>query len=455
MTLRLKLILSFMLVAAVTAASVVVVFRYTSASEVNSFMLRGTMVGMDELATQLEQYYQANGGWSGVEALLPGGGRGAGGNGMMGGNGMVAGQRLRVADGSGQVVADSRGAPEGSLSVAERLGAIILHDARGNTVGYLLAEGGMGATNSQLLLDRLTRSSLIGALIGAGLALLAAGVLSFQLLKPVGQMTHAAARMAKGDLTQRVEAKSKDELATLGTAFNQMASSLQNAEKNRREMTADIAHELRTPIAVQRAHLEALQDGVYPLTAENLQPVLDQTELLTRLVEDLRTLALADAGELRLERGIVEMSKLASNVLDRFRPEANNRDVELVFEDRLAPGLPGSNLDGGRIEQVLNNLLSNALRHTPGGGKITLNLAQEGGQVVVRVADSGPGIPEEALPHIFERFYRADKARSRLDGGTGLGLAIARQLALAHGGDLTAQNGPQGGAEFTLRLPVR
>ena len=191
--------------------------------------------------------------------------------------------------------------------------------------------GGQGGLNSAQLLTRLTRSSLIGALIGTGLALLTALLLSYQLLKPVNQLTHAAASMAKGDLSQRVEAGEGDELSTLGRAFNQMAASLQRAEGNRRVMTADVAHELRTPIAVQRAHLEALQDGVYPLTAENLQPVLDQTEMLALLVDDLRTLALADAGELKLERGLVDMAELVESLLERFRPEADNHQSGAAF----------------------------------------------------------------------------------------------------------------------------
>ena len=449
MTLRFKLILSFALVAAVTAASVVLVFRFSSVNEVNSFMARGTMVGMDELATQLEQFYQANGGWTGVESILPSTGQGMG-------YGMMGGQRIRVSDSAGQIVADTRQAPQGNISLFDRSRAIILRDSVGATEGYLLAEGGMGmgGVNSQQLLNRLTQSSLIGALIGAALALGVAGVLSYQLLKPVEQLTQAASKMAKGDLSQRVDVKSGDELATLGTAFNLMAAALQKAEMNRREMTADIAHELRTPIAVQRAHLEALQDGVYALTVDNLQPILDQTEMLTRLVEDLRTLALADAGELKLVRAEVDLGALAGNVVERFRPEANNRQVILVFDDRLPSGLPVLRLDRGRIEQVLNNLLSNALRHTPAGGRVELCLDAVGEHLFLRVSDNGTGIPEDALEHIFERFYRADRSRSREVGGTGLGLAIARQLALAHGGDLVAHNRPQGGAEFVLSFPL-
>jgi signal transduction histidine kinase len=235
-------------------------------------------------------------------------------------------------------------------------------------------------------------------------------------------------------------------------------------------MTADIAHELRTPLAVQRAHLEALQDGVYPLNPANLAPILEQTHLLSRLVEDLRTLALADAGQLRLDRVPTDLPALARRVIERFQPQAAAQGIAIQLDS--APGFPSPvlSLDPARIEQVLANLLTNALRHTPEGGRIAVSVygsperrpaamrpateepvSAPGVQVSVR--DSGPGIPEEALPRVFERFYRADRARSREEGGTGLGLAIARQIAQAHGGSLTAANHPEGGAFFTLTLP--
>ena len=447
-SLRLRLILSFALVAVVTAVSVVVAFRLTSARDVQTFMSGGTMVDLDELTASLENYYQQTGSWSGIESLLPRAGQGMG-------NGMMGGQRIRLADANGVVVADTRQADGSNLTLLERGAADPLHDADGQVIGFLLVEGGMGGQggiNSTQLLTRLTRSSLIGALIGTGLALLTALLLSYQLLKPVNQLTRAAAAMAKGDLSQRVEAGEGDELSTLGRAFNQMAASLQRAEGNRRVMTADVAHELRTPIAVQRAHLEALQDGVYPLTAENLQPVLDQTEMLALLVDDLRTLALADAGELKLERSLVDMTELVERLLERFRPEADNHQVTLRFEKQDG-STANVYVDAKRIEQVLNNLMSNALRYTPAGGEIVISVEQVDQAVSLRVADSGPGVPEGALEHVFERFYRADKARSRGEGGTGLGLAIARQLALVHGGELSVRNRTEGGAEFILVLP--
>jgi signal transduction histidine kinase len=174
--------------------------------------------------------------------------------------------------------------------------------------------------------------------------------------------------------------------------------------------------------------------------------------LLTRLVDDLRTLALADAGELRLERRPADLAALVSASVERFRPQAGLRSIGLDFQ--AEPSLPPAWVDPARIEQILNNLLANALRFTPGGGRIDLHLARTGDWLNVTVQDSGPGIPVDALPHIFERFYRASRSRSREEGGAGLGLAIARQLAEAHGGALSAANRVEGGAEFSLTLPL-
>jgi len=449
---RLRLVLSYALVVLVTIVSILLLVRQGAAREVGNYMTRAAM-GLDDLAAELEVYYQQNGSWEGATTLLA---NHAGGRGM--GQGMMMGRpHLRLADARGNVVADSRDEPSGKLTSTERGAAIVLQTERGEVIGYLVAEASSGMmqvrSNEQQLLDRLVRAAWIAATIAGCLALLLALLLSYGLLQPVVDLTRAAVKMANGDLSQRVQVKRKDELGTLGTAFNHMASSLQRAEQNRRAMTADIAHELRTPIAIQRAHLEALQDGVYPLTAENLQPVLDQTELLARLVDDLRTLALADSGELKLEMAPLNLSQLAQRVIERFRPEAEMRGVNLVLAG--APSGPVTiRGDANRIEQVLNNLLSNALRHTPSGGQVSLRIDLKDSWVETHLADTGPGIPPESLPRVFERFYRADKSRSREEGGTGLGLAIARQLAVAHGGDIRAANRPGGGAEFTVRLPV-
>ncbi|MCD4671774.1 MAG: hypothetical protein K8R77_03835 [Anaerolineaceae bacterium] len=216
-------------------------------------------------------------------------------------------------------------------------------------------------------------------------------------------------------------------------------------------MTADIAHELRTPLAVQRASLEALQDGIYELKPENLTPLLEQNRLLTRLVEDLRTLALAEAGQLDLQRTPSDLAKLCTGLAQRFQAPAaqQNTAIRINLAEVCSPVM----VDQQRIEQILTNLLQNALRYTPSGGTIQLTMTCENEYQTIQVHDSGPGIPEDALPNLFKRFYRVDSARSREKGGTGLGLAIARQLAEAHNGTLTAANHPDGSAIFTLRLP--
>jgi two-component system OmpR family sensor kinase/two-component system sensor histidine kinase BaeS len=462
MIMRLRLFLSFVLVVLVAVSSVVLIVRSGAATEVRAFMFRGGMLGVDDLVRALEDYYASQGSWQGVQSLLrslstghamPGmGGRGMG-PAWMGG---MMNQRLRLADAEGNLVADSQEAnPSGRLNQDELQRAIPLM-VKGQTVGYLLPEGGMAFSQGDetRLVSRISRAAWSAGLIGAGLSLVLALLLAYQLLRPIQSLTRAAQLMARGDLSQRVAVHGHDELAALGQAFNHMAESLQRAEESRRAMTADIAHELRNPLAVQRAHLEALQDGIYPLTVENLTPILEQNQLLTRLVEDLRTLALADAGQLKLECEPADLALLVESALEHFAPQAAARRIELRFHTPT-DSIPSLHLDPQRIDQILSNLLSNALRYTPEGGVIELRLATTPSTVQLVLRDSGPGIPPEALPYVFERFYRADKGRSRSEGGTGLGLAIARKLAEAHGGSLTAANHPQGGAVFTLTLPVK
>ncbi len=460
---RLRLILSFSLIVLVSVATVVLIARLTTANEVRTFMFRGGASGSTGMVNNLEAYYQANGSWQGVENLLSnrGGGMGRGGPPGSGGAGFgnAMNQRLLLADAQGNVIADSSGSqPGGQLSRSDLSSAIALQ-VGGETVGYLLPEGAMTFTRSEesQLVTRLNQVALTAGLIAGGISLLLALFLAYRFLKPVHEMTAAARQLAKGDLNQRVPVHGNDELATLGRTFNQMATSLQQAEEGRRAMTADIAHELRNPLAVQRANLEALQDGIYPLTSENLGLILEQNQLLTHLVEDLRTLALAESGQLALERNLIDLPALVQHVLERYGPQAAARQIVIAFN--CPENIPTLSLDTFRVEQILGNLLSNGLRYTPQGGSIDVDIQsktrKDGARIVqLNLHDTGPGIPEESLPHVFERFYRADRSRSRAEGGTGLGLAIARQLAEAHGGSLSAKNHPQGGAVFTLTLPV-
>jgi signal transduction histidine kinase len=218
-------------------------------------------------------------------------------------------------------------------------------------------------------------------------------------------------------------------------------------------MLADIAHELRTPLTVMRGRLEGIVDGVYAASPEQIGPALEETYLLERLVEDLRLLTLAETRQLHFESKPVNLGEIVARVIDLFQAEADDKKIKLSFEgsNEAAVAL----LDPQRIKQVVGNLVSNALRYTPSGGNVFLTVAKDAGNLLITVSDDGPGVPPEDLPSIFQRFWRGEKSRSRASGGAGLGLAIARQLVEAQGGQITAENGAQGGLKIILQFPAQ
>ena len=361
-----------------------------------------------------------------------------------------------LTDASGVVVYSAEESDLGQMLDEELLAAAIAIIEGNETVGYLIPEGGVPQLPSNFeeqLIERIQNAAMLAAIISGIIAIILALILSQMILKPVNALRKAADLLSEGDLSQRVVIKGKHELASFGKTFNQMADSLQEVETQRRDMTADIAHELRTPMAVQQANLEALQDGVYPLTQDNLKPIIKQNRLLTRLVDDLRVLALVDSGELSLNIRPVNLATVCGATVERF--EKGFASSGIALKQSYESGLPPVQADSERIEQILHNLLQNAQRYASGENtSITIKLRREGTMAALSVGDNGPGIPEDLLDKIFERFYRVDKSRGRLRGGTGLGLAIARKLAEAHNGSLTATNHPEGGAVFTLRLPL-
>lgn len=460
MSMRWRLFLAFCIIILITAATIALFVRHNLEQEVKSYVLRGGRIAPSELITQLEDYYATNRSWSGAEEIL---GHQILMSGMMerGRRGMGQGNRpsdaLRIADENGLIVVDTLNQnSQVSLNPADLSKDAYPLQLEGKVIGYLLPQAGM-AFPSELgetaLIESLNRGLLTAALISGVVALVLSVGLAYAVSRPVQQLTKAVSFLSSGDLNQRVDVRGRDELSRLGSAFNQMAESLERSEDNRRAMTADIAHELRTPLAIQRAHLEAIQDGIYPLTLENLAPVMEQNHTLAHLVEDLRTLALADAGELRMQIRPTDLKDLIQRLAARFQSRAES--LNITIQTRLPQEEAIFQVDPDRINQILNNLVSNALRYTPENGAIRIELGtQQQSAAVITVADSGSGIPEESLPYIFERFYRADKSRSRQEGGTGLGLAIARQLAQMHGGSLTAANAPAGCAVFTLTLPA-
>jgi two-component system sensor histidine kinase BaeS len=268
-----------------------------------------------------------------------------------------------------------------------------------------------------------------------------------RLSRPVGDLLGAAERVAEGDYDVTVEPDGPRELRLLMTTFNQMAGSLATTDEQRRRFLADVTHELRTPLAVLHGGIEAQLDGIHPRDDPHLTSLLEETQRLSRLVDDLHTLALAEAGRIVLHPERVDPAVLAEDAVAAHAPLAERQGVELSASvDRP---LPEVDLDSNRIRQVLDNLLSNALRHTPSGQRVQVRVAAEDNGVRITVTDSGPGFPPEKLAGVFDRFTRAADS-----SGSGLGLSIARDLVEAHGGTISASNTPAGGAAVNLWLPA-
>jgi signal transduction histidine kinase len=291
-----------------------------------------------------------------------------------------------------------------------------------------------------------------GVAVAGTLALAATAALSRRILRPVEELTAAARRMERGDLKARVDVRSADEIGQLARAFNAMAETRSRSEDLRRRMVADIAHELRTPLTNLGAQVEAMEDGLLPANAGTLSSLREETGLLARLVDDLQDLALAEAGQLRLDLSRVSVEETARAAIAALRPSAAAAAVEL--ESEIEANLPPARADRERLAQILRNLLANAITHSPRGGAVRLAARRDGERLEIAVSDDGPGIAPEHRERIFDRFYRVDPSRSRATGGAGLGLAIVRQLARAQGGDARAESEPGRGARFIVTLPA-
>jgi signal transduction histidine kinase len=285
------------------------------------------------------------------------------------------------------------------------------------------------------------------------LTLLAAGWTFRRYGTPLVEVMAAADAVADGDLSVRVSEQAPGEIGRLARSFNRMTAELERAEQQRRNLTADVAHELRTPLHIIQGNLEGVLDGVYQPIPEHIAATLEETRLLARLVDDLQTLSLAEAGQLPLHRLRISAIDLLDDAATGFTGQAAEAGVTLEVVANSPPDELLVDVDPYRMGQVLNNLISNALRYTPGGGKITLSAALVEGRARLGVEDSGPGIPSEDLPYVFDRFWRGDRARQRR-AGSGLGLAIARQLVQAHGGSIEVDSQLGEGARFFVTLPV-
>ncbi len=470
-----KLTLAFLLVALTVALLVAVLIRLSSVDQLNQLVVDQQRSTLHDL---LLNYYQSRGSWAGVSeyvtsaddmlgpgpALPPSGDNSGGGNNPNSYNGYPhpnynyhheQHQMFALADAQGVIVMPQRpDYPAGTQLSATTLaqGETIVVD--GNVVGTIMtAKLPPGLNPAETAYLERTTMALVLASGGAVLVALVVGVLLARTLtRPLAALTAATHRMAGGELEQQVQVASGDEIGELTTAFNRMSRELAQANKARRQMTADIAHELRTPLTVIAGYIESMRDGVLGATPERLSVIYDEIEHLQHLVGDLRILSQADAGELKLNRQVMAPQDLLQQAFATFQHQAEQKGVQLA----LAPydNLPFIEVDEVRLAQVLANLITNALRYTPAGGRVTLSAQPEANTVALTVADTGQGIPPEDLPFVFNRFYRADKSRSESEGESGLGLAIVKALVEAHGGTIGVQSTVGQGAAFTLRLPI-
>jgi two-component system OmpR family sensor kinase/two-component system sensor histidine kinase BaeS len=477
-SLNLKLILAFALVILVGTAITYFFARPAVATQYRVYVSRRGQLNAERWAPLVADYYAQTGDWIGVEALLTelltqtktpsqqgigqGRGQGRGQGASVGQSGSVTESDTHVllADANDRIVFDSEGEMVGQQFPGNNmaLGApVSVEDKRVATLLVITPQSGLSAALTEDFLNALNRGVLLAA-ASAGLAALLLGALLVRhIIAPLRNLQLAAGAIAGGDLAQRVGVTSRDEVGELSRAFNQMAEALERNERLRRQVVADIAHELRTPLSVIQGQVEALLDGVFPLTLAQLAPIHDQIILLARLVSDLRELALAEAGQLAIQRRRLDLGDLVARVVVAVEPVAAEKNINLTLD--ASPDLPPISADSDRLSQVLHNLLDNALRHTPPGGEIKVQARYgqaDASQVRLVVQDNGEGIPSEHLPHVFDRFYRAAPYRSRSSGSAGLGLAIVRAIVEAHGGRVsTASDGVPGrGSTFTVHLPT-
>jgi signal transduction histidine kinase len=442
-SLQFRLLLAFTAVILVTVAAVFFFVNQTARGEIQRFWESSEEARASRMYVELGRHYRVGTGWMEVQPVVE----------QMGG---LSAQRVILADPSGIVIADSQGELVGEWYESDVPGQTIISPGGGELLGTIYLSTDSSETPDPFsptpLSDAVGRFLIWGALLAIAVAFLLTFLLSRRMLAPVKALTETAKQLGKGDFTQRVQIKDKGEVGELAQAFNSMASDLERAEQMKRNMVADVAHELRTPLSNIRGYLEAVRDGVKKPDTDTIHSLEEETSLLSRLVNDLQELSLAEAGQLTLVRQEEDVAGLVKQVVAVVEGHVSVKGLSLTIE--LPDKLPAVNIDSHRIGQVLRNLLENAIAHTGAGGTITVAARQCEGCVEVSVSDTGEGIPPEDLPNIFERFYRVDKSRTRATGGSGLGLTIAKRLIEAHGSSIEAHSEPGRGSTFTFTLPV-
>jgi signal transduction histidine kinase len=441
-SLRVRILLMLFLVVVIAVGSVAILARRTTTGEFQQYVAYSGAMHSRRVGIMLGMFHVRYGSWTGVQPVVEQAAQ-------------VTGARIILTGADGRVVADSDGELVGQAVGRGAAGAAVPIAPQGVLVGtaYIAPPVSRAITTGEAnFYGAVNRALWLAVLAAGGGAILLTVLFSRRILTPVEALTAATRRMAKGDLSQRVRVQSKDEIGELARAFNSMAEGLARLEQLRRHMVSDVAHELRAPLSGIRGYLEALREGVTAPTAPVITVVYEETMRLSRLVDDLQELTAADAGELKLARRPIVLAQVIKRVLNTCDPQMSAKG--LATHVNIAPNVPMMEVDPERVEQILRNLLTNAITHTPPGGTVTVTVRTVGAEAEIRVEDTGVGVPPEDLPFIFERFYRADRSRTRSTGGTGLGLTIVKQLVEAHGGRVSAVSGLGKGTCIGFTLPL-
>ena len=440
-SLQFRLFVAFTLVIVIAIGTVFFFVSQTTGGEIRQYWERSEQTRFRRIGFELARYYHQEGNWEGIQPSVEQWGS-------------LYGRRIILTDTSGVVVADSQGDLMGAQYYSDTPGRALSPPWEEASIGmlYISPEPSADSTSPLRLSEAIGRFLLWGGVLAVVIALVITFFLSRRISAPIKALTLASKRLGQGDFSQRVPSKDKSEVGELARTFNSMAGDLERAEQLQRNMVADVAHELRTPLSNIRGYLEAVHDGVIKPDADTIRSLNEEATLLSRLVDDLQELSLAEAGALKLVCQAEDIAELINRTVAIVQPQAAAKGLSVSID--LPDKLPAVSIDSHRISQVLHNLLENAVAHTAKGDAITVSARQRGSWVEVSVADTGEGIPDEDLPNIFERFYRVDKSRARATGGSGLGLTIAKRLVEAQGGKIEAQSEPGKGSRFSFTVPI-
>ncbi|TXT45172.1 MAG: two-component system OmpR family sensor histidine kinase BaeS [Spirochaetes bacterium] len=444
MKLKLRLALDFFLVIAVACGVMLVSVRFLTEDLFRTYVFSGDAEKARTYADVLGSYFDSQGSWADLQSNASNPAKG------------LAGDRVVVADANGIIVADTSGQLLKTIHPSRHVSHGIPIMSNGVTVGTVLVNSMVDSSLSgveERFLRTIGLALVLAAAASLSLALLLGIALSTQVTRPVIALTNAAKKVSQGELGTAVEVGGLGEISELGSMFNQMTAELKRLEEGKRQLIADSAHELRTPVALIQGTIEAMLDGVYPLDMATLKSVHEETLRLSRLIDMLRELEIIQSGKLRLQLEKIDAAEVLGKAAAMFGPAAREKKISLV----VAPIDPPCHVaaDPTRLNEVIYNLVSNALNHTPAEGAVLLSARRDPrrpASTLLQVEDSGSGIPEPERALVFERFYRIEKSRSAREGGRGLGLAIAKEITAAHGGVLELGDSSLGGACFSVSL---